>query len=193
MLAKTLESCSDSKKIKPINAKGNQPWIFIWRIDAEAEDPILWPPDGKSRLIGKDPYAGKTEGRRRSGWQKMRFDDNSYSMDLSLSQFREVVKDREAWHAAVHEVAKSWIQLSNWTTMNNLLLLLAAVIPHLWRKMYTVVSRVPPVIRFYSRKLCDSSYLSHTPLLCKSKTIMALTSSTMLSMVLKTYYFRQAC
>ena len=106
MLAKTLESLLDSKKIKPINAKGNQPWIFIGGIDTEAEAPILWPPDGKSQLIGKDHYAMKTEGRRRSGWQKIRrFDGNSYSMDLSLSQLREIVKDREAWHAAVHGVA----------------------------------------------------------------------------------------
>ena len=59
MLQKTLEIPLDSKEIKPVNPKGNQPWIFIGWTDAEAEAPILWPPDVKSRLIGKDPDAGK--------------------------------------------------------------------------------------------------------------------------------------
>ena len=59
MLDKTLESPLDCKKIKPINPKGNQPWIFIGRPDAEAEAPVLWPPDTKSQLIGKDPDDGK--------------------------------------------------------------------------------------------------------------------------------------
>ena len=59
VLEKTLESSLDCKEIKPVNPKGNQPWIFIGRIDAEAETPILWPPDAKSRLIGKEPDAGK--------------------------------------------------------------------------------------------------------------------------------------
>ena len=59
MLEKTLESPLDSKKIKLVNPKGNQPWIFIGRPDTEAEAPILWPPDVKSRLTGKDPDTGK--------------------------------------------------------------------------------------------------------------------------------------
>ena len=59
MLEKTLESPLDCKEIKPVNPKGNQPWIFIGRTDAEAEAPILWPSDAKSQLIGKDPDAGK--------------------------------------------------------------------------------------------------------------------------------------
>ena len=58
MQRKTLESDLDIKEIKPVNPKGNQPWIFIGRTDAEAEAPILWQPDGKSWLIGKDPDAG---------------------------------------------------------------------------------------------------------------------------------------
>ena len=53
------EKAKDSKEIKPVNPKGNQPWIFIGRNDAEAEAPVLWPPDGKNWLIGKDPDAGK--------------------------------------------------------------------------------------------------------------------------------------
>ena len=59
MLEKTLESPLDYKEIKPVNLKGNQSWIFIRRIDAEAETPILWPIDVKNWLIGKDPDAGK--------------------------------------------------------------------------------------------------------------------------------------
>jgi len=67
VLEKTLESPLDCKEIKPVNPKGNQFWIFIGRTDAEAEASIPWPPDVKSQLIGKDPDAGKIEGRRRGG------------------------------------------------------------------------------------------------------------------------------
>ena len=67
VLEKTLESPLDSKEIKPVNPKGKQPWIFFGRIDAEAEAPILWPPDVKSQLIGKDPYAGKDWGQEEKG------------------------------------------------------------------------------------------------------------------------------
>ena len=67
VLEKTLESPLDSKEIKPVNLKGNQPWIFIGRTDAEAEFPILWPPDAKSELIRKDPDAGKDWGQEEKG------------------------------------------------------------------------------------------------------------------------------
>ena len=67
MLEQTLESPLDSKEIKLANPKGNQPWIFIGKPDAEAETPILWPPDVKSRLIGKDPDAGKDWGQKKKG------------------------------------------------------------------------------------------------------------------------------
>ena len=67
VLEKTLESPLDSKEIQPVNPKGNQAWIFIGRIDAEAEAPILWPPDAKSQLIGKDPDYGKDWGQEEKG------------------------------------------------------------------------------------------------------------------------------
>ena len=67
MLEKALESPLDSKDIKPVNPKGNQPWILIGRTDAEAETPILWPPDPKTQLIGKDPDAGKDWGLVKKG------------------------------------------------------------------------------------------------------------------------------
>ena len=69
VLEKTLESSLDSKEIKPVNPKGNQPWIFTGRTDAEAEAEALtlWPPDAKSRLFGKDPDAGKDWGQEKKG------------------------------------------------------------------------------------------------------------------------------
>jgi len=67
VLEKTLESPLDCKEIKPVNAKGNQPWIFIGKIDGETETPILWLPDGKSQLTGKDPDAGKDWGQEEKG------------------------------------------------------------------------------------------------------------------------------
>ena len=67
VLEKILESPLDSKEIKPVNPKGNQPWIFIGRTDAEVEALVLWPPDAKSRLFRKDPEAGKDWGQEEKG------------------------------------------------------------------------------------------------------------------------------
>ena len=105
VLEKILESPLGGKEIKPVNPKGNQPWIFIGRTDAEAEAPVLWPPE--ELIHWKGPWcwerlrAGEEGGDR--GW-------HHHSMDMSLSRLWEIVKDR---HAVVHGL-QSWKQLSDW-------------------------------------------------------------------------------
>ena len=117
MLEKTLESSFDSKAIKPVNLKGNQPWIFIGRIDAEAL--ILWPPDAKSWLIGKDHNAGKDWGQEKKEVTEIRWLDNIIdSMEMNLNKLQEIVEDREPWNTTVCGVKNGQTQIHDWKTAN---------------------------------------------------------------------------
>ena len=110
VLEKTLESPLDCKEIKPVNPKGNQPWIFIGGTDAEAEAPIFWPPYAKTWLNGKYLDAGKEWRQEEKGTtedETVGWHHQLNGHDMNLSKLREIVMDREAWCTAVHGVTKS--------------------------------------------------------------------------------------
>ena len=122
VLEKTVESPLDSKEIQPVHPKVNQSWIFIERSDAEADSPILWPPNAKNWLIGKDPDAGKDWRQRRKGRQSMKWlDVTTNSMDMSW------VNSRSWWWTGrpgmlesmrLQWVGHDWVTELNWTELN---------------------------------------------------------------------------
>ena len=120
MLEKTLESPLDCKEIQPVHHKGNHSLIFIGRTDAEAEAPILWPPDAKNWLIGRDPDARKDWRQEEKGTTEEEMVGWHHWLNgHEFEQFQEMVKDREAWSASVPGVTNIQTQMSDWTTMKN--------------------------------------------------------------------------
>ena len=125
VLEETLESPIDCKEIQPVHSKGNQSWVFIGRTDAKAEISILWRVDSLEKTL----MLGGIGGRRRKGWQRMRWLDGiTDSMDMSLNELWELVMDRDAWRAAVCGVAMIQTRLSNWTELNPLIFWLPGIL-----------------------------------------------------------------
>ena len=114
MLEKTLESPLDCKEIQPVHSEGDEPWDFFGRNDAKAETPVLGHLMRRVDSLEKTLMLGGIRGRRRRGRQRMKWLDGiTDSMDMSPGELQGLVMDREAWHAAIHGVTKTWTQLSN--------------------------------------------------------------------------------
>ena len=121
VLEKTLDNPLDCKEIKPVNSKGNQPWIFIERTDTKLNlqyfGQLMWKADSLEKTLMLE----KIESIRRRGWQRTRWLDGiTDPMDMNLSKLWEVTKDKKSWCAAIHRVAKGQTRLSDWTTIANI-------------------------------------------------------------------------
>ena len=114
VLEKTLESPLDCKEIQPVHPKGDQSWLFIEGLMLKLKFQFFGHPMRRADSLEKTLMLGKIEGRGRRGGQRMRWLDGiTDSVDMILGELRDLVRDREAWHAAVHGVTKRWTRLSN--------------------------------------------------------------------------------
>ena len=126
VLEKTLDNTLDCKEIQLVHPKGNQSWIFIGRTDAEAETPILWPPDVKHWLIWKDPDAGKDWRQEEKGMTENEMVGWHHQLDGHGFEQAPGVEGQLPvllWHAVVYGVTKSWTRLSDWTELRGVITL----------------------------------------------------------------------
>ena len=115
VLEKTLESPLDCKEIQPVHPKGDQSWVFIGRTDAEAETPILWPPHVKSRLIGKDPDAGRDWGQEEKGMTEDEMAGWHHWLWVNSGSWWRTGRPGVLWFMGLQRVGHSWATELNWT------------------------------------------------------------------------------